>query len=102
MRDSRGDGAERTGLDLQLTTRVQMQVIDEIREQGGKMIGFASYCGGLVAPASDDNPWHYKLSWNPRNVVLAGQGGAATFLEQGRVRVVPPSHLQVLVPIEVV
>ena len=79
-----------------------MQVIDEIRAKGGRMVGFASYCGGLVAPASDDNPWHYKLSWNPRNVVLAGQGGSATFLDQGRVRVVPPHRtFQTLTPIEV-
>jgi hypothetical protein len=41
------------------------------------MEAFESYCGGLVAPESDDNPWHYKFSWNPRNVVLAGQGHAA-------------------------
>jgi saccharopine dehydrogenase-like NADP-dependent oxidoreductase len=30
----------------------------------------------LVAPESDDNPWHYKISWNPRNIVLAGKAGA--------------------------
>ena len=90
------------GLDPGIDHMSAMQVIDDIREQGGTMIGFASYCGGLVAPASDDNPWHYKLSWNPRNVVLAGQGGSATFLEQGRLRVVPPHRtFQSLVPIEV-
>ena len=90
------------GLDPGIDHMSAMQVIDDIREQGGTMIGFASYCGGLVAPASDDNPWHYKLSWNPRNVVLAGQGGSATFLEQGRLRVIPPHRtFQSLVPIEV-
>ena len=90
------------GLDPGIDHMSAMQVIDDIREQGGTMIGFASYCGGLVAPASDDNPWHYKLSWNPRNVVLAGQGGSATFLEQGRLRVVPPHRtFQSLVSIEV-
>ena len=62
------------GLDPGIDHMSAMQVIDEIREAGGTMVSFASYCGGLVAPASDDNPWHYKLSWNPRNVVLAGQG----------------------------
>ena len=55
-----------------------------------------------MAPDSDDNPWHYKLSWNPRNVVLAGQGGTATFLDQGKVRVVPPHRtFQTLTSIEV-
>ncbi len=29
-----------------------------------------------MAPESDDNPWHYKISWNPRNIVLAGKAGA--------------------------
>ncbi len=90
------------GLDPGIDHMSAMQVIDDIRAQGGRMVGFASYCGGLVAPASDDNPWHYKLSWNPRNVVLAGQGGTATFLEKGRIRVVPPHRtFQTLTPIEV-
>ncbi|MEE2838547.1 MAG: saccharopine dehydrogenase C-terminal domain-containing protein [Bacteroidota bacterium] len=90
------------GLDPGIDHMSAMQVIDEIREVGGTMVSFASYCGGLVAPASDDNPWHYKLSWNPRNVVLAGQGGAATFLDRGRVRVVPPHKaFQALTPVEV-
>lgn len=54
------------------------------------MLEFESYCGGLIAPDSDTNPWHYKFSWNPRNVVLAGQGGSATFLSGGAARLVPP------------
>ena len=53
------------GLDPGIDHMSAMQVIDEIREAGGRMLGFQSYCGGLVAPDSDDNPWHYKLSWNP-------------------------------------
>ena len=90
------------GLDPGIDHMSAMQVIDEIQAEGGRMLGFQSYCGGLVAPDSDDNPWHYKLSWNPRNVVLAGQGGAATFLDQGRVRVVPPHRtFQTLTSIEV-
>ena len=90
------------GLDPGIDHMSAMQIIDGIRSAGGKMLGFESYCGGLVAPDSDDNPWHYKLSWNPRNVVLAGQGGSATFLEKGRVRVVPPHRtFQSLTSIEV-
>ncbi|HEY2727377.1 MAG TPA: saccharopine dehydrogenase C-terminal domain-containing protein, partial [Parafilimonas sp.] len=37
---------------------------------------FKSHCGGLIAPESDDNPWHYKISWNPRNIIMAGKAGA--------------------------
>jgi hypothetical protein len=53
-----------------------MKMIDEIHDAGGKIISFKSHCGGLVAPESDDNPWHYKISWNARNVALAGKAGA--------------------------
>jgi saccharopine dehydrogenase-like NADP-dependent oxidoreductase len=51
-------------------------MIDEIHADGGRITSFISHCGGLVAPESDDNPWHYKISWNPRNVVTAGKAGA--------------------------
>src|SRR5690625_5491714 len=60
-----------------------MEVIDRIRDAGGKMLSFESFCGGLVAPESDNNLWNYKFTWNPRNVVLAGQGGAAEFKQEG-------------------
>jgi len=53
-----------------------MKLVDEINADGGKITSFQSHCGGLVAPESDDNPWHYKISWNPRNIVLAGKAGA--------------------------
>jgi saccharopine dehydrogenase-like NADP-dependent oxidoreductase len=52
------------------------KLIDAIHEQGGKITSFISHCGGLVAPENDDNPWHYKISWNPKNVVNAGKAGA--------------------------
>src|SRR5476651_421351 len=42
----------------------------------GTITSFKSYCGGLIAPQSDDNPWHYKFSWNPKNIITAGLGGA--------------------------
>lgn len=64
------------GLDPGIDHMSAMQIIDEIKENGGKITSFKSHCGGLVAPESDNNPWHYKISWNPRNVVLAGNSGA--------------------------
>ena len=64
------------GLDPGIDHMSAMQIIDNIKEKGGKITSFKSHCGGLVAPESDDNPWHYKISWNPRNVVLAGKAGA--------------------------
>ena len=64
------------GLDPGIDHMSAMQLFDEIKASGGVVKSFKSHCGGLVAPESDDNPWHYKISWNPRNVVLAGKAGA--------------------------
>ncbi|GAA4497704.1 saccharopine dehydrogenase C-terminal domain-containing protein [Hymenobacter ginsengisoli] len=75
------------GLDPGLDHMSAMQTINALNEQGARITGFRSYCGGLVAPESEgDNPWHYKFSWNPRNVVLAGQGGPAQYLENGELQ----------------
>ncbi len=64
------------GLDPGIDHMSAMQLINNIKNKGGKIISFKSHCGGLVAPESDDNPWHYKISWNPRNIVMAGKAGA--------------------------
>jgi len=77
------------GLDPGVDHMSAMQVIDSIRAKGGKMLLFESFCGGLVAPESDTNLWNYKFTWNPRNVVLAGQGGASKFLQEGTYKYIP-------------
>ncbi len=64
------------GLDPGIDHMSAMQLIHRIQQEGGSISSFVSHCGGLVAPESDDNPWHYKISWNPRNVVMAGKAGA--------------------------
>ncbi|MFM7646018.1 MAG: saccharopine dehydrogenase C-terminal domain-containing protein, partial [Sphingomonadales bacterium] len=64
------------GLDPGIDHMSAMALIDSIRHKKGIVNSFVSHCGGLVAPESDNNPWHYKISWNPRNVVTAGQAGA--------------------------
>lgn len=81
------------GVDPGIDHMSAMRVIDKIREEGGEMKIFESFTGGLVAPESDDNPWNYKFTWNPRNVVLAGQGGAAQFIQEGRYKYVPYTKL---------
>ncbi len=72
------------GLDPGIDHMSAMKLLDEIKSKGGKITSFKSHCGGLVAPESDDNPWHYKISWNPRNVVLAGKAGAI-YKENGQI-----------------
>jgi saccharopine dehydrogenase-like NADP-dependent oxidoreductase len=64
------------GLDPGIDHMSAKKIIDTIHEQGGRITSFISHCGGLVAPESDDNPWHYKISWSPRNIVNAGKAGA--------------------------
>ena len=77
------------GLDPGIDHMSAMKVIDSIKNKGGKMLLFESFCGGLVAPESDSNLWNYKFTWNPRNVVLAGQGGAAMFIQEGTYKYIP-------------
>jgi len=72
------------GLDPGIDHMSAMQLIHRIQDKGGRIHSFHSHTGGLVSPVSDDNPWHYKISWNPRNVVLAGSAGAK-YLENGQV-----------------
>ena len=77
------------GLDPGIDHMSAMQIIDRIKEKNAKMLLFESFCGGIVAPESDTNLWNYKFTWNPRNVVLAGQGGAAMFIQEGTYKYIP-------------
>jgi saccharopine dehydrogenase-like NADP-dependent oxidoreductase len=81
------------GLDPGIDHMSAMKVIHEIKAKGGKMLLFESFCGGLVAPESDTNLWNYKFTWAPRNVVLAGQGGAAKFIQEGTYKYIPYCNL---------
>ena len=80
------------GLDPGIDHMSAMQIIDEIKSKGGELTSFKSYTGGLVAPESNDNPWGYKFSWNPRNVILAGQG-TAQYIENGEYKYIPYNRL---------
>lgn len=80
------------GLDPGIDHMSAMQIIHRLQAEGATITGFRSYCGGLVAHESIDNPWGYKFSWNPRNVILAGQG-IAKYLEDGRLKFKPYNRL---------
>ena len=77
------------GVDPGIDHMSAMEVIDRIRDHNARILLFESFTGGLVAPESDDNLWNYKFTWNPRNVVLAGQGGAAKFIQEGTYKYIP-------------
>jgi saccharopine dehydrogenase (NADP+, L-glutamate forming) len=74
------------GLDPGIDHMSAMALLNDITQRGGMVHSFVSHCGGLVAPESDTNPWHYKISWNPRNVVTAGQAGALYRLQGKEIR----------------
>lgn len=80
------------GLDPGIDHMSAMQLIHRIQSGNGRILSFVSHCGGLIAPESDTNPWHYKFSWNPRNVVIAGKAGAE-YLEDSIVKQVPYEKL---------
>jgi saccharopine dehydrogenase (NADP+, L-glutamate forming) len=80
------------GLDPGIDHMSAMQIIDRLHSEGAQITSFKSYCGGLVAQECIDNPWGYKFSWNPRNVILAGQG-TAKYLENDRLKFKPYSRL---------
>jgi len=81
------------GLDPGIDHMSAMKCLDEIRGAGGQVTSFQSFTGGLMAPGSDDNPWRYKFTWNPRNVVLAGTGGTAQYIYRGIYKNIPHHQL---------
>ncbi|MEL7003178.1 MAG: saccharopine dehydrogenase C-terminal domain-containing protein [Bacteroidota bacterium] len=91
------------GLDPGIDHMSAMKVIDQIREAGHTLTAFETFTGGLLASTTqDDNPWEYKFTWNPRNVVLAGQG-VVKFFQEGKYKYIPYHKLfkrteQVFIP----
>lgn len=81
------------GLDPGIDHMSAMQILDRIKQAGHRVTGFESFTGGLVAPESDNNPWHYKFSWNPEKVVMAGSGGPAKFIQEGNIKYIPYNRL---------
>lgn len=81
------------GVDPGIDHMSAMKIIDRIKAEGGRITSFKSFTGGLVAPKYDNNPWNYKFTWNQRNVVLAGQGSSAQYLENGKLKILPYQRL---------
>ena len=80
------------GLDPGIDHMSAMRMINEVKREGGHITCFESYAGGLISPESDTNPWHYKISWNPRNIVLAGQG-ISKFYWRDSLKIIPYNKL---------
>jgi saccharopine dehydrogenase (NADP+, L-glutamate forming) len=80
------------GLDPGIDHMSAMEIIHRLKNEGATITSFKSYTGGLIAPESNDNPWGYKFTWNPRNVILAGQG-TAKYISNGKYHYLPYNHL---------
>ena len=81
------------GLDPGIDHMSAMKIIDQIKNDGNELIMFKSYTGGLIAPENDNNLWNYKFTWNSRNVVLAGQGGDAKYIEENKLKQISYKNL---------
>jgi len=81
------------GVDPGIDHMSAMKIIDQIKNEGNELFMFKSYTGGLIAPESDNNLWNYKFTWNSRNVVLAGQGGDAKYIEESKLKQISYKNL---------
>jgi len=77
------------GVDPGIDHMSTMEILEKIRQKGGEITSYESFCGGILAPESPGNPWQYKFTWNPRNVVMAGAGGAVKFIQEGLYKFIP-------------
>ena len=80
------------GVDPGIDHMSAMRIIDDVRERGGRVVSFKSYCGGLPAPDCNDNPYGYKFSWSPRAVCTAGKN-PGRFRENGKQVDIPGPEL---------
>jgi saccharopine dehydrogenase-like NADP-dependent oxidoreductase len=81
------------GLDPGIDHMSALALIHSLKGQGAEITSFESFTGGLVHPDFLNPPWNYKVSWNPRNVVLAGQGTPAQYKEAGEIKYLPYQQL---------
>jgi saccharopine dehydrogenase (NAD+, L-glutamate forming) len=77
------------GVDPGIDHMSTMEILHRLKREGAKVTSYESFCGGILAPESPTNPWAYKFTWNPRNVVMAGSGGAVHFIQEGKYKHIP-------------
>jgi saccharopine dehydrogenase (NADP+, L-glutamate forming)/spermidine synthase len=80
------------GVDPGIDHMSAMKIIDRVKGDGGQVVSFRSYCGGLPAPEANTNPWGYKFSWSPRGVLVAGKN-SARYLKDGKEVNIPAPEL---------
>ncbi len=76
------------GLDPGIDLMSTMAIIGRIHDRGGTVERLESYGSGVPAPEVNANPLRYCITWNPRNVAMAGEQGAQ-YLDRGQIKIVP-------------
>lgn len=69
------------GLDPGIDHMSAMKIIHHVRENGGTIASFRSYCGGLPAFEANNVPFGYKFSWSPKGVILAARNPARYMID---------------------
>jgi saccharopine dehydrogenase-like NADP-dependent oxidoreductase len=80
------------GVDPGIDHMVAMSIIQRVHAARGFVTSLRSYGGGLPAPESQTNPLRYAITWNPRNVLMAGEDGAL-YKEDGKIKLLPFYHI---------
>ena len=60
-----------------------MQMINQVKEEGGKITSFKSYGSGIPSYEHNNNPYGYKFSWSPGGLIKAAQT-PAVYIENGK------------------
>lgn len=80
------------GLDPGMDLMSASATTARIHADGGVIDSCFSYGGGLPDHRAESNPLRYFVTWNPRNVVMAGESGAE-YMKNGRIRLLPWQRL---------
>ncbi|PVD30330.1 hypothetical protein C0Q70_09594 [Pomacea canaliculata] len=72
------------GLDPGIDHMLAKQAIQDVKDRGGEVTSFISWCGGLPAPECSNNVLKYKFSWHPKGALKLYQRSAG-YLENGKV-----------------
>ncbi len=80
------------GLDPGIDHLATMKMLDDLKAKGAKINALYSYTGALIHPENDNNPWHYKFTWAPMNVITAGQG-TSQYMYNNKPKYIPYNRL---------
>ncbi|MHC5201911.1 saccharopine dehydrogenase C-terminal domain-containing protein [Myroides sp. LJL119] len=81
------------GLDPGIDHMSTMNLLEQHIPEQAIIYSYKSHCGGILNSTKKNNLWDYKFTWNPTNVILAGQGEPACYLDNGQIKYQPYNNL---------